>query len=80
MQIKSLTAIFKVAGYFSTECVRGLEEHTHKKRKLEINLRDLVFFHIRSQLMQMHLWYSKCVCVSLNGTAALDQVESSVTT
>ena len=24
-----LTTIFKVAGYFSTECVRSVEEHTH---------------------------------------------------
>ena len=29
MYIKRLTTIFKVAGYFSTECVRSLEEHTH---------------------------------------------------
>ena len=36
---QSLTTIFKVAGYFSGECVRSLEEHI---KKLEINLRGLL--------------------------------------
>ena len=31
LKIKSLTTIFKVAGYFSAEYVRSLEEHTQKK-------------------------------------------------
>ena len=33
LKIKSLTTIFKVAGYFSAECVRSLEEHTKKNWK-----------------------------------------------
>ena len=78
---KSYNNIQSIAGYFSTECVRSLEEHTHthtKKKRLEINLRDLVSFHIRSQLLQMHRCYSKCVCFSLKCTAALDQVDGQV--
>ena len=35
-------------------------------------------FHIRSQLLQMHRCYSKCVCFSLKCTAALDQVDGQV--
>ena len=50
--------------------------NTHTQ--LEINLRDLMSFHIRSQLMQMHRCHSKCVCVSLKCTAALDQVDGRV--
>ena len=30
LTIKRLTTIFKVAEYFSAECVRSLEEHTQK--------------------------------------------------
>ena len=63
LKIKNLTAIFKVARYFSTRCVRRLEEHTKNTgNKVE---RSLVPFHIRSQMTQMHWCYSKCVCVSL---------------
>ena len=63
LKIKNLTAIFKVARYFSARCVRRLEEHTKNTgNKVE---RSLVPFHIRSQMTQMHWCYSKCVCVSL---------------
>ena len=63
LEIKNLTAIFKVARYFSARCVRRLEEHTKNTgNKVE---RSLVPFHIRSQMTQMHWCYSKCVCVSL---------------
>ena len=77
----SMNVIRKCQKYNVVVIIYSHITHTHTHaQKLEINLRDLVSFHIRSQLMQMHRCYSRCVGVSLNGTAALDEVESSVTT
>ena len=74
LKIKSLTIIFEVAGYFSTECVKSLEEQTQKKTG-----NKLVPFHIRSQMTQMHRGSFEVRVFYLND-AALDQVESTATT
>ena len=73
--LKSLTTIFKLAGYFSAECTRSLEEHT--KKILEIDLRDLlcpfIFVHKCTGVIQS-------TSVFHLNTTALDQVESTATT
>ena len=74
LKIKSLTTIFKVAGYFSAEYVRSLEEHTQKKleRKLERSLAPFSFkFTITNDANAPVL----VEVFHLNSTA-LDQVES----
>ena len=73
LKIKSLTKIFKVAGYVSARCVCSLEEHT---KKLEINLKDLL-----CPFIFVHKWWKftgviRSACVLHLNESTLYQVES----
>ena len=71
---QSLTTIFKVAGYFSAEYVRSLEEHTQKKLEIKLE-RSLAPFSFEFTISNDANAPVLVEVFHLNSTA-LDQVES----